>query len=49
MIPKELAKRIPDAAALIARREKVLLDAAKSPGFGMAQLREAFSRMEDIH
>jgi len=49
VIPKELVKRVPEAAALIARREKVLLDAAKSPGFGMAQLREAFTRMEDIH
>jgi hypothetical protein len=41
--------RIPEAASLIARREKVLLDAAKRPGFGMAQLREAFARMDDIH
>jgi regulator of RNase E activity RraA len=49
VIPKELAKRIPETAALIARREKVLLDAAKAPGFGMAQLRDAFARMEDIH
>jgi regulator of RNase E activity RraA len=49
VVPKELAKRIPETAALIARREKVLLDAAKAPGFGMAQLRDAFARMEDIH
>jgi len=49
VIPKELAKRIPETAALIARREKVLLDAAKTPGFGMAQLRDAFARMDDIH
>lgn len=49
VVPKELAKRIPETAALIARREKVLLDAAKVPGFGMAQLRDAFARMEDIH
>jgi regulator of RNase E activity RraA len=49
VIPKELAKRIPETAALIARREKVLLDAAKAPGFGMAQLRDAFARMDEIH
>ncbi len=49
VVPKEVAKRIPETAALIARREKVLLDAAKAPGFGMAQLRDAFARMEDIH
>ena len=49
VIPKELAKRIPEAASLIARREKVLLDATKTPGFGMAQLRDAFNRMDEIH
>lgn len=49
VVPKDLAKRVPETAALIARREKVLLDAAKAPGFGMAQLRDAFARMEEIH
>lgn len=49
VVPKELAKRIPETAALIARREKVLLDAAKAPGFGMPQLRDAFARMDEIH
>jgi len=49
VIPHGIVSKIPEAAALIARKEKVLLDAAKSPGFGMAQLREAFQRMDDIH
>jgi len=49
VVPHALVSRIPDAANLIARREKVLLDAAKKTGFGMAQLREAFTRMDDIH
>jgi len=49
VIPQAVASKIPEAAALIARREKVLLDAAKSPGFGIAQLRDAFTRMDDIH
>jgi len=49
VIPEGIAGKIPEAAALIARREKVLLDAAKAPGFGMAQLRDAFARMDDIH
>ncbi|HKX11187.1 MAG TPA: RraA family protein [Stellaceae bacterium] len=49
VIPHAVVTRIPEAASLIARREKVLLDAAKQPGFGMAQLREAFARMDDIH
>jgi len=49
VIPHAVVTRIPEAASLIAQREKVLLDAAKQPGFGMAQLREAFTRMDDIH
>src|SRR5436305_9142819 len=43
VIPHAVVTRIPEAATLIARREKVLLDAAKQPGFGMAQLRDAFA------
>jgi len=49
VIPAAIATRVPEACRLLARREKVLLDAAKSPGFGMAALKEAFSRMDDIH
>jgi len=49
VIPHAVVTRIPEAASLIARREKVLLDAAKQPEFGMVQLREAFTRMDDIH
>lgn len=49
VIPQAVAGRISEAATLIARREKVLLDAAKQAGFGMAQLRDAFARMDEIH
>ena len=49
VVPHAVVTRVPEAASLIARREKVLLDAAKQPAFGMAQLRDAFSRMDDIH
>jgi regulator of RNase E activity RraA len=49
VVPHALVTRIPEAASLIARREKVLLEAAREPGFGMAQLRDAFARMDDIH
>ena len=49
VIPHAVAGRISEAATLIARREKVLLDAAKQSGFGMAQLRDAFARMDEIH
>ena len=49
VVPHGIVSKVPEAAALIARKEKVLLDAAKSRGFGMAQLRDAFARMDDIH
>ena len=49
VIPAGVAGRVPDACRLLARREKVLLDAAKGPGFGMAALKDAFARMDDIH
>jgi regulator of RNase E activity RraA len=49
VVPHALVTRVPEAASLIARREKVLLDAAREAGFGMAQLRDAFSRMDEIH
>jgi hypothetical protein len=38
-----------EAAALLARREKVLLNAARKPGFSIKDLRDAFSRMDEIH
>ena len=31
------------------RREKVIIDAAKAPGFSVARLRQAFDEQEDIH
>ena len=49
VVPHAVVTRIPEAATLIARREKVLLDAAKQSDFSMAQLRDAFARMDDIH
>src|ERR1700680_890919 len=48
VVPHAVVTRIPEAATLIARREKVLLDAAKQSGSGMAQLRAAFARSEGI-
>ena len=49
VVPHDIVKRIPEAAEAIARREKVLLDAAKKPGFSIAALKEAFSRADEIH
>jgi regulator of RNase E activity RraA len=40
--------KLPAAIDLMARREKVMLDAARKPGFGMAALREAMAAMEQV-
>jgi regulator of RNase E activity RraA len=49
VIPAGTVPKILEAAELLSRREKVLLDAARKPGFSVADLREAFSRMDEIH
>lgn len=49
VIPKAVASKIGDAARLIARREAVLIDASKEPGFNFERLRKAFGDMNEIH
>jgi regulator of RNase E activity RraA len=49
VVPEGTVPKVLEAAALLARREKVLLDAARKPGFSVDHLREAFSRMDEIH
>ena len=49
VIPPEAIKDLPSAVALLARREKVIIDAAKAPGFSVARLRQAFAEQEEIH
>ena len=49
VVPTEAIKELPAAAALLARREKVIIDAARSPGFSVARLRQAFAEQEEIH
>jgi regulator of RNase E activity RraA len=49
VVPHEAVKAIPAAADLLARREKVVIDAARAPGFSVASLRQAFDEQEDIH
>jgi hypothetical protein len=39
---------MPAAIDLMARREKVILDAAREPGFNVAKLREAYATSEQI-
>ena len=49
VVPTEAIKDLPAAVALLARREKVIIDAARSPGFSVARLRQAFAEQEEIH
>jgi regulator of RNase E activity RraA len=49
VVPPEAVNEIPAAAALLARREKVIIDAARAPGFSVARLRQAFAEQEEIH
>ncbi|MGH8678902.1 MAG: RraA family protein [Burkholderiales bacterium] len=48
VIPLEMLDKIPGAIDLMARREKVILDAAKKDGFDLARLREALAASEHI-
>ena len=49
VVPADVAADIKKAADGIARREAVLIEASKEPGFGMDAMRDAFRRMRDIH
>jgi regulator of RNase E activity RraA len=49
VIPAEAVKKLPDAIDLISRREKVILDMAKAPGFSAAAMREALKKAGEIH
>lgn len=49
VIPAELVKRVPEAIDLIARREAVILDVCRDPGFTPEKLRAAVARSGEIH
>lgn len=49
VIPWDVVERIPAAAAEVARREKVIIDAAKEPGFNIERLRRAWGEATEIH
>src|SRR5215472_11502295 len=49
VIPPEAVKEIPAAADLLARREKIIIDASKAPEFSVTRLRQAFDEQEEIH
>ena len=49
VVPLEIATQIPGAAALIARREAVIIGAARQPGYGFEQLAAALKTAAEIH
>ncbi|MDA0976974.1 MAG: RraA family protein [Proteobacteria bacterium] len=49
VIPLEDAAGVIEEAARIMARERIVIDAAKRPGFNMERLREAWKGMSEIH
>jgi regulator of RNase E activity RraA len=49
VIPADAVRKLPAAIDLIARREKVILDVCKDPGFTPAKLRQALKQSGEIH
>lgn len=49
VIPRAAARKVPEAAAKIARREAVILEAARSPGFNVEMLARAMADADEIH
>ncbi len=49
VIPAEAAAKVKDAANLLAKRERVVISAAREPGFNMDRLRKAWGDAAEIH
>ena len=49
VIPWQVAKDVQAAADTIARRERIIIEASKQPGFDIARLLKAFGDAADIH
>ncbi len=49
VVPAKAVTRIPEAVDLIARREAVILDAARRPDFSLDALKAALATASDIH
>ena len=49
VVPRDAVGRIPEAVALIQRREAKLLEAARRPDFGIEALKAALGEAADIH
>jgi hypothetical protein len=49
VVPYDAVEKIPAAVDLLARREKVVIEASKRPGFSIEDLRRAFAEQAEIH
>ena len=49
VVPHDVVKKVPAACELLARREKVILDACKAPGFNVEALKRAMADADEIH
>jgi regulator of RNase E activity RraA len=49
VVPYDAVDRIPAAVDLLTRRERVVIEASKQPGFSIEDLRRAFHEQADIH
>src|SRR5579862_4758189 len=49
VVPYDAVDKIPAAVDLLTRREKVVIEASKRPGFSIADLRKAFAEQSEIH
>ena len=49
VVPADTATQVPDAAALIARREAVVIGASQEAGFNFERLREAWGDQAEVH
>ena len=49
VIPHDVAEGVPEAAAAIARREAVIIQASQEPGFNMERLRKAWGDAAEVH
>ena len=48
-MPYDAVDKIPAAVDLLTRREKVMIEASKQPGFSIERLRQAFKEQDEIH
>ena len=49
VIPESVADKVADAAAQIAAREQVIIEASKEPGFDIERLRRAWGDAAEVH